>query len=212
MKNKTIIFMDLEGTLVNEENGNINDQHLDDFIGLIAKLESSTNSSVAIHLVSPIKYNIMKQIKDYIDMSISRYNHQHKTQINFIESGACNMDEDSILYQNDNRIVPLPTRISADKKMIGLTEKSEYVKFWHQLLEEKYNIKNLIYIGNGRNDFQAMKYVQSKGGTVICPKNSRTKVREIADYSSNFNALEGVNKALSKAIESDLKPCNQIRE
>ena len=51
-----------------------------------------------------------------------------------------------------------------------------------------------------------MKYIQSQGGIAICPINSRTKVREIADYISNLPALAGVNEALSMAINSKLQP------
>ena len=206
MKAKTIIFIDLEGTLLEEKTGKANQQDLQNFIELINKLEHSTETSVSIHLVSPVEYLVMKKVKDYIDRNITEYNIKHKTHIKSIESAACHMDESSILFQTDNTIVPLPQNISSDKKMIGLTEKAEYVKFWHNMLNNRYNIKNLIYIGNGRNDLQAMKYIQSQGGIAICPINSRTKVREIADYISNLPALAGVNEALSTAINSKLQP------
>ncbi len=205
MKAKTIMFIDLEGTLLNEENGKANQQDLQKFIGLIDKLEQSTESSVSIHLVSPVEYPTMKRVKDYINRNVTEYNLKNRTHIKFIESAACHMDESTILSQTDNTIVPLPQNISSDKKMIGLTEKAEYVKFWHKLLNSRYTIKNLIYIGNGRNDLQAMKYIQSQGGIAICPINSRTKVREIADYSSNLHALAGVNEALSMAIDNKLQ-------
>lgn len=205
MKSKTIMFIDLEGTLLDEESGKVEQQNLYHFIDLINKLENSTSSSVAIHLVSPVEYTIMKMVKDYINSNITEYNRKNKAQIHFVESAACNMDQSSILNQTDNTIVPLPASINKEKRLIGLTEKAEYVKFWYQLLNSRYDIKNLIYIGNGRNDFQAMKYVQEQGGIVVCPKNSPSKVREIADYSSELFALEGVNTALSQAIDSNLQ-------
>lgn len=205
MKDKTIMFIDLEGTILNEEDGKIQEQDLFDFIGLINQLEVSTESTVAIHLVSPVEYKIMKQIKDHIDFNIKKYNRQMKTDIQGVESAACNMTDESLLDQTDNTIVPLPTNISKDKRIIGLAEKAEYVKFWHQLLKNRYKIKNLIYIGNGRNDLQAMKYVKSQNGIAICPKNSRTKVREIADYTGHSSALKGVNEALNQAIKNNLQ-------
>ena len=173
MKAKTIMFIDLEGTLLNEENGKANQQDLQKFIGLIDKLEQSTESSVSIHLVSPVGYPTMKRVKDYINRNVTEYNLKNRTHIKFIESAACHMDESTILSQTDNTIVPLP--------------------------------QNISYIGNGRNDLQAMKYIQSQGGIAICPINSRTKVREIADYSSNLHALAGVNEALSMAIDNKLQ-------
>ena len=73
MKAKTIIFIDLEGTLLEEKTGKANQQDLQNFIELINKLEHSTETSVSIHLVSPVEYLIMKKVKDYIDRNITAY-------------------------------------------------------------------------------------------------------------------------------------------
>ena len=74
--------------------------------------------------------------------------------------------------------------------------KEVYVRNW---MEAYPDAKLYIYAGNGRNDILAMKRVKANPkGFVICPKNSRTEVKEIAHFVSNKEDLEGVIDGLEK--------------
>lgn len=205
--NNTVFFIDLEGTLLNEGEENLCEENLTNFISLIDQVENLTQSKVDIHLVSPIPAYKMQEIKDDIDKNIARYNRRNNKSIKDVASAACDM---STQVQGQRRaidatIVPLPTGKNRDPQLLGLTEKELYVKYLIDYLKDRDQMGKLVYIGNGRNDIRAMKYVRSQGGIVLCPRNSRTGVREIADYTSNLHALQGVNEALTEAIKNNLQ-------
>ena len=53
-KKVIMLFLDLEGTIIGEENGNISEERIDVLLNSINNLEKATNKKVNIHIVSPV--------------------------------------------------------------------------------------------------------------------------------------------------------------
>lgn len=53
------------------------------------------------------------------------------------------------------------------------------------------NLYEIAYIGDDLNDLECMRAVKAAGGVVGCPKDAVKKVKEIADYISDFKGGEG---------------------
>ena len=72
----------------------------------------------------------------------------------------------------------------------GERGKRQHVSNWISAFP---NAKLYIYAGNGRNDILAMrKVLEQKNGYVICPKNSRTQVKEMASIVSEKEDIDGI--------------------
>ena len=59
-----------------------------------------------------------------------------------------------------------------------------------------YNLKNLIYIGNDLNDYQAMKIC----GYSICPADSHPIIKEISNLILQSNGGDGVVRELLENV------------
>ena len=70
-KKVIMLFLDLEGTIIGEENGNISEERIDVLLNSINNLEKATNKKVNIHIVSPVSIKSMEIIIDDIDNASS---------------------------------------------------------------------------------------------------------------------------------------------
>ena len=61
---------------------------------------------------------------------------------------------------------------------------------------------NCIYFGNGRNDLKAMEIVKSYNGIAICPQNSRTTVKSLANFVGQYEDLRGITDGLNQYIQT----------
>ena len=214
---RTIIFTDLEGTILRESDGQFDKEELFLFFEELKKLQNTLKSTVNIQIVSPIYPKDMEEILKRTDIYIREFNNTHKSQENKeyglldnITIGACCDDFDEMSLAGDKRIVPLPNSRGMTRKGTGLEVKYEHVKRWLPMLESRFSIENVIYIGNGRNDFIAMRYVNSlKNGITMCPQNSKTQVKEIAKYKSTDFDLAGVIDCMEQFNKDVVKEQNK---
>lgn len=204
MEKKKIIllFLDLEGTILREVDGEYDDEEMYCFLEQIDMLQKNTDSQVNMHLVSPVYKDVMESIIDRIDRNIHSYNSIHcgKSNIREIEGGACYPDETmhSEEYRGD-RIVEMkkPTNMSDfDTARYG---KARYVRNWCEAYEEsRYTETTMcIYCGNGRNDLAAIDYINGrKNGFAVCPNNSRKEAKKRAFFVSNKEDLAGITEGI----------------
>lgn len=209
-KKIVLLFSDLEGTILREEDGEYNDEEMYHFLEQIDKLQKNTNAQVKIHLVSPVYKNAMEMIMNKIDTNIQSYNHIHSgnLRIREIEGAACYPEEgiQSEEFEGD-RIVPLKRPIDMNNFDTARYGKAHYVRNWYEAYEEDMytDIVMCIYCGNGRNDLAAIDYVNSrKNGFAICPKNSRKEAKKKAFHVSEKTDLQGITEgicAINERIE-----------
>ena len=195
MKNKIILlFLDLEGTLISEENGEINGNNINNFLASLNNLEKKTGAKIHIHIASPVSIKSMERIIDFLDMTIVRFNKSRNAKLDEVHSGVAYPD---IKYSQEDdtydRIFPM----QMPREDFGRSGKLNYVRLWIENAEEKgISGKELafsIYGGNGINDVGAMKYIRdNKKGFVVCPSNSDKEVKKIAHYISNKEEANGV--------------------
>lgn len=190
MKRKTIFFMDLEGTLVEDGTFHLDEMDFIEFLIQFSKIEEMTNSKISLNLVSPVNMQDMIQVKDRMNFNIEKFNRQHHKNLQEVESAACYV-ENGESYK-DARIVPLSSKGERASKYL-------FVKPWYELLKEKYDIINCFYIGDGVNDYDAMQFVKDlPNGKVICPENANEKVKSVADYVGKGQRLKGVIQAMEQ--------------
>lgn len=202
-KKVILLFSDLEGTILGEENGNYSEEKMNLFLEQIERIQKNTNTKVHIHLVSPVFEKQMEEVIDKIDTSIIRYNRKNgdKTFIEEIEGGSCTQEIGvSQNYRKfQSKVVPFKLPINTKEADTSLYGKENYVKTWCNYYTDKGALKTAIYCGNGSNDLNAMKYIKERAnGFVVCPKNSRTEVKNIADFVSDKPELLGITEGLTK--------------
>ena len=207
-----LIYSDLEGTILREEDGKFDKGEMHEFLSQIDILQQQTNARVQIHLVSPIDETFMNMILKEIDKEVSEYNRnstdpQH-TVVQRIESAAAYPMEDfsGTTFQGANYIGRIDKRIMQlekpnDKKDANPAGygKEKYVKEMTEYIRENpyQEILMSIYCGNGINDLLAMNYIKTqKNGFIICPKNSRQKVKEMAHHVSEQEDLPGITDGI----------------
>lgn len=201
MERKNILFfLDLEGTILNEKTGDFEEENLNKLLKEIDELEKCTDAKVNIHIVSPILSEQVEQIVDKIDTTIMRYNRENNKKLNIIEGATAYFTDGSLFKIRDDRISKFPEsdRLVADG---GASGKKKYVQSWCEVYGDKALMS--IYCGNGRNDIQAMEYIKkTKNGLVVCPKNSRTKVRKISDFTSEKTDINGTIEGLEVIVNT----------
>lgn len=205
---KILYFTDLEGTLLRESDGNYDDECMFLLLEQLLELEKLTNSKIHMHIVSPIYIEDMEKMVSRIDKNISSFNHIKKSYIKPIEGAVASfhnqqfMEED---YRYD-RIIPFPEVIDQNNPDTGRYGKSDYVKKWISLYQER-NLKLSIYSGNGRNDIMAMENIKKLGkkGLVLCPNNSRAEVKKLANVVSEKSDIKGIIEGFS-SITKQFKP------
>lgn len=209
---KTIlIFSDLEGTILKEENGQYDEEEMQQFLAQIDKMQQMTDAEVRIHLVSPVYKEQMKKVMDDIDKSILRYNvkNRPKEKIEYLEGAAAYPETDMLeteysnTYLKDTRIAELKKPISMSQFEFDLAThgKLNYVRSWYDDYNERENKDLLlaIYMGNGRNDIEAMRFLSSKKqGVIICPSNSRRQIKASAFNVGTKEDLPGLTEGIAK--------------
>lgn len=212
-----LLFSDLEGTILREEDGKYDDSAMYEFLKQIDTLQQLTKGEVHLHLVSPVYKHQMEEIMGRIDKNIASYNHisDSKNPILPIECGAAYLEDGMISEEFlGDRIFALKKPVDKGNFDMARYGKAKYVRTWCETYKDSFG-KELfmaIYCGNGRNDLDAMGYVKDQEhGLVVCPKNSRTEVKEKASYVSEKTDLPGItdgmaeiNKQIKKKVEAIL--------
>ena len=197
-KKTILIFLDLEGTILEEETGRIQKDRIEKLLDSLNRLENATGSVVNIHIASPVSIGHMERILDELNSMIVKYNTTNQTNLREVESAVAYPDVHYIhqdaLY---DKIFPMKIKIAEDGGRFG---KLDYVRNWVESMEDK--IDFILYGGNGLNDTGAMGYVKSTPkGLVICPHNSHNEVKKIADYVSEYDEAEGIQDGIEFIIK-----------
>lgn len=195
-----LLFLDLEGTILRETDGEYDPEAMYQFLGQLDNLQSLTDAHVNLHLVSPVYKKQMEDIIDRIDRDITRYNklHPEHDDIPEIECGSFtpNIGMPSEELFGDKTIalkMPVDSR-QIDTSIYG---KANYVKQWCEIYQEGNKLFMIIYGGNGVNDLSAMSYVkEQKSGFVLCPSNSRPQAQSKADFVSKKRNLPGITEGI----------------
>lgn len=219
MSKITLLFTDLEGTLVNTHTGNFEPQDMYAFLSKIQRLQDLTGTKVHIHLVSPMYLKQMKATIDMIDDSIDQYNslHQTSTPLLSIRGGTVTAEESfESCYEVDKRIMPLAKDPALGAGKYG---KEHYVRIWTDAFRQHGNLAGAIYCGNDGNDFLAMEYINRlPNGISICPKNSIENIQKIAKFVGEHDDLPGISEGFDKLIKelekkkSDKENIDEVRE
>ena len=205
MDKKTILlFMDLEGTLLSEETGKIRRDDFKRLLDEIDRLQRITGAQVSINLISPIQLDLMIGVVDRLNYYISSFNREKRSNIRDIQSATATFPREIIDEECFSNSVIEPFPKGAEIEDLGGTGKRKYVNDWYKYFEDRSNLLFCIYAGNGRNDFQAMKFLKEKKrkNKTICPKNSRRVVKAIADYIGETTDIDGVIAGLKKINDS----------
>lgn len=223
-KKVILLFSDLEGTILNDEEGRYAEEDMYGLLEQIERMQSITGAEVHIHLVSPVFEKQMEKIIDDIDTNIIRYNikNKEKTRIKEIEGGTCTPEigVSSSYKKFNNKVVPFKPPIKCKDADVSLYGKESYVMNWCEYYSEKGRLKTAIYCGNGRNDSLAMKYVKKKAnGFVVCPVNSKDEAKNQADFISEKADLKGItegifkiNNGIEKAVHSHEEKASKIKD
>lgn len=195
MNNKDVImlFLDLEGTIINEETGEMEQDKIEELLKELNRLEKNVGAKVNIHIVSPVFIETMKTIMDKFDLVVAKYNTKNNVRLKEIQGAVAYPDTDYI-STNDlyDKIFPMNVSVKNNFDKFG---KVEYVKKWMDVMKNRIALS--IYGGNGLNDTSAMDFVKrQKNGFVICPENSHEKVKNIASYISNKSATDGITSGI----------------
>lgn len=215
MRKIILLFLDLEGTLTEETDGEYSDEDMYKFLGQVSELQELTDSDVHLHIVSPIDKKYMKKIVDKVDRNIMYYNrlHLNKKEISFIESASCSA-ESQLLGDEflDDKIIPLKRIHTADFSDYSIYGKLNYVENWYNIYDEssRNELSMVIYGGNGNNDVSAMKFVKGlkDRGFIIAPQNSVHDVKNIATYVSPNQSLSGIADGI-KNINEQIRSRNE---
>ena len=195
MEKEIMMFFDLEGTLIEEELGEVNVEKINEVLDAISRLEENTNSKVNIHIVSPVSMKAMEGIVDKLDRVIIRYNMAQGKRLKEIQSAVAYPDTNYIdpnfLY---DRIIPMKILPTANHGETDKYGKCYYVRNWIESMGDK--VAFSIYGGNGFNDLKAMEYIKRSKGFVICPENSYEGVKKLADYVSEKHAADGIKDGI----------------
>lgn len=204
---KILLFLDLEGTILRECDGEYDQEEMKAFLGEVDKLQQLTDSNVNIHLVSPIFQKEMEKMIDKIDRDIVRYNRQHleSNDIPEIECGAYSPDNRMLESEfRGDKVMPLKMPKNSNEFDTSRYGKAEHVRTWIGMYSENGQLITSIYCGNGCNDLTAMDYVKSKKGFVVCPTNSRKLAKQKADFVSEEEDLPGITDGL-KGINQEIE-------
>lgn len=200
--NNILFFTDLEGTILREKDGEYNDNEMFAFLEQLLQLEENTGAKVHIHIVSPVDIEMMKEIIAKIDKNIGRFNSLKKVHLKPIEGAVASFGKEFIEKEHTyDRIIPFSEPIDTRNPDMGKYGKVEYVGMWM----EAYDNVLGIYAGNGRNDIWAMQNIKKQKGFVICPKNSRTEVKKIADFVSDGTDIRGITDCLDRLNKEIIK-------
>lgn len=189
MENVILYFTDLEGTMLREKDGKYDPEKLQQLFEQLSNLQTKLDAKVKINIVSPIFMEHMKKLVNQFNIEIAKFNRGHRTsELDPINSAMASLDSNQYFSQDYTYdvIEPFPD-IEKDG---GERGKRQHVSNWISAFP---NAKLYIYAGNGRNDILAMrKVLEQKNGYVICPKNSRTQVKQMASIVSEKEDIDGI--------------------
>lgn len=191
MNDKDIImlFLDLEGTIIDEETGEMKADKIEGLLNQLNKLETNVGAKVNIHIVSPVFIDQMKKVMDKFDLIVAKYNSKNSTRLKEIQ-GAVAYPNTNYISSHDlyDKIFPMDVSKKDNFDKYG---KLDYVKKWVEVM--RHRIALTIYGGNGLNDTSAMDFVKRENnGFAICPENSHEKVKNIANYVSTEQESDGI--------------------
>lgn len=225
MEKIILLYSDLEGTILNESSRTFEDIEMYFFLKQLSRLQELMNAKVRMHIVSPISQNKMTEILRNLDTSFFNFNKLQKEPIKklkLIEGAAASAKDEFMsgpqkdatfnrfVKRMDERIVDLkrPSNLNDDNP--AGYGKLHYVRSWTAMAQEQYDVKMIIYCGNGRNDLASMDYVNAKkGGFVICPKNSRKEAKAKTKFVGKKTDLPGITEELAELnmlLERKLRP------
>lgn len=193
-----LLFSDLEGTILNEQDGTFSPEDMYQFLLQIEQLQQLTGAKVNMHLVSPVYPKQMEEIMNQIDKQIARFNrlHNHENDIPRIECGAAYPEEEMRLEEFlGDRIMALKKPVSAKDFDTARYGKANYVRNWYETYKENPNIDVVMsmYCGNGRNDLTAMEYIKkTENGFIVCPNNTRREAKAKTPFVSEKTDLLGI--------------------
>lgn len=207
--NKTIIFSDLEGTILREKDRSYSDEDMFNFLKTLNLFNTLTESSPQIHLVSPISGTSMNKYINKIDKNIRSFNKITNSHLSYIYSAFCANNYDGTVRLPSNIITtkaPTPNNYQSWKSI--------YVQDVCKSTIDQHpdDVLDFIYFGNGRNDLRAMEIVQKFDGKAICPQNSRTAIKAIADFVGNSADLRGITDGLNQYIKTLQPPEPNVNE
>ena len=181
--NKTIIFSDLEGTMLRESDHSYSDEDMFNFLQCLDCFCKTTNSIPEIHLVSPIEGKSMDKYLTKIDKNIRSFKKITQSNISYIHRAYCSQDRDFSARISSNIIATKPPTERNFQSW-----KSVYVQEVCRRNTQRFpdDMLYFIYFGNGRNDFKAMEINKQYHGKNICPQNSRTAVKALSDFVGNY--------------------------
>jgi hydroxymethylpyrimidine pyrophosphatase-like HAD family hydrolase len=231
-RNITLIFSDLEGTLLEEESKEkpclpytYNSEKMKRLISKLDEYQNVTNSEIMFNIDSPIDKQHLLIFLKLMDKEVEKYNFDHNTNLNSIVYATaeedCLLEKDTEFFfrekEQDSRILPLhdnPGEIS--RGIVGSGKKSfiEAILRGTNSRKDLYDLKNVIYFGNGRNDVQAVRLVNSlENSYTICPQNSRHEIKALVDHVGSKTDCDGVTEGMEYIIEQErLKKDKNLKE
>jgi hydroxymethylpyrimidine pyrophosphatase-like HAD family hydrolase len=225
MEKIILLYSDLEGTILRESDSEYDDTDMYNFLKQLSRLQELMDAKVRMHIVSPISQNQMTDILEKLDKSFTSFNRLQKEPIKklkYIEGAAASSKDEFVtgpqqdftfnrfVKKMDSRIVALKRPSNSDDKNPAGFGKLNYVKGWTSMAQERYDVKMIIYCGNGMNDLASMDYVNSKkGGFVVCPDNSRHEAKAKTKLVGRKTDLQGLTEGIAninKLLEKRLNP------
>lgn len=82
----------------------------------------------------------------------------------------------------------------------GVQNKKEQMEI--VLKKLSHSISEVAYIGDDMNDYSCMQLVKSAGGIVGCPSDAVQKIKDIADFVSEYSGGDGAVRDLIERIIS----------
>lgn len=197
--NTTIIFSDLEGTILEEITGRFDPEKFQELLSKMHQFVTEASTLLHFVIVSPVEPKFVQPILEQMEDVFHKFNKLNHTNYR-IDFAACYKNRDQDMDKLPNNILPI-LKIE-DGNEVG---KKRIVDFSTDSLGYRFNIKYAIYMGNGRNDIESMKFLRSKyrnNAFVICPENSRA---EIKNHHSNFAGrgedLDGLIDGFDKVLK-----------
>lgn len=194
----TVVFSDLEGTLIDEELGKLDTKEFRTLINNFDAFSKKTNTQIKFVIVSPVEAKFMIPILDQIDTEFFKYNSENGRTYK-IDLAACYKPHNQDEYSNNlpNNILPMLDHNSGKRRVVDwLTDSLGY----------RFNIQNTIYMGNGANDIPAIDFLQGKykeNSYTICPLNSPPKLRSNRRCVIGFReGIYGINDGFSQVLSS----------
>ena len=195
--NITVVFSDLEGTLLTEETGSFDPNKFQSLISNMHSLLTETSTELKFVIVSPIESRLMQPILEDLNSEFHKFNKTNGTRYQ-IDFAACYNDATDMDRLPNNVLPILSANVGKERVVNYLTDSLEY----------RFNILNTLYMGNGRNDIASINFLKNKyrkNAYAICPENSKSWLRANPYiYHGRGTDLDGLNDGFNQLL-IDLK-------